>query len=336
MEFLSSPDVATMYGIPLRTVQAACRSGAIKAQRFGRMWIIPEDQAAAYADRWHPRGHTNGHNGKELPVNGDYEMEEQTVTRQVSPGKAVWSANPLQAGQPVWEVDKTQNRRVLKASNRVGFDDYQPRAWQEVKDLFDVSRLSAPETANGPGSTVELTEPIRAWLPKVLSIYDITTMLDAPCGDWNWLRYVDLRHLDHYIGWDVVDELVRQAQTRAFEKDVKSTFSVVNLLTVDEVPQVDLILSRDFLAHLPDEAVLKVLNKFVASGSRYLLTSHYPDSDNVFDYDPKDYAWIGYAERTINFEREPFKVGRKVDACPELPGPHGVIAQPHELALFEL
>jgi SAM-dependent methyltransferase len=284
------------------------------------MWLIPEDQAEAFAQDWRPK--RNGNH-----VTDDYALEEQHVTRRdLTPGQAVWRVEANGDGT---------HRRVLKPSGLVGFDEYQPRAWQEVQELFTVSRLSAPETANGPGSTVELTEGLRSWLPSLFQKYDITSVLDAPCGDWSWLRYVDLTGIT-YTGWDVVPEMVAQASERAFVKLVTASFDVVNILTVPKIPCVDLILSRDFLAHLPDEPAMRVIDKFKSSGSKYLLTSHYPESDNVFDYDPKDFAWIGYAERAINLEREPFSLGTKLVAFPEAPGPHGVIAQHHELALFEL
>jgi hypothetical protein len=102
------------------------------------------------------------------------------------------------------------------------------------------------------------------------------------------------------------------------------------------VPAVDLILSRDFLAHLPNEPIGWVLDKFKASGSRYLLTSHYPHATNDFDYRPNDYTWFGYAERPVNLEAPPFSLGTKIESIQEIPGPGGVISQPHELALFEL
>ena len=255
--------------------------------------------------------------------------ERDIVRREPSPGQAVWTLDESAAGQ----------RRVLRPSGLVGFDEYQPRAWEEVKELFDCSRLSNPETANGPGSTIALTLGICKWLPGLFEQYGIKTMLDAPCGDINWLRTVDLGHIA-YIGWDVVLALVEQCSQRVADGDCAGTpnavFECVNLLTVSEVPQVDLILSRDFLAHLPNEPAQRVLDKFKASGSRYLLTSHYPHADNVFVYDPKDFAWIGYAERPINLEAGPFLLGAPLEAYPEMPGPHGVISQPHELALFDL
>lgn len=64
--FLSSPDVAAKYSIPLRTVQAACSSGTISAVRFGRMWLITPAEAEKYAERWRPR-----RNDRRLDVGGE-------------------------------------------------------------------------------------------------------------------------------------------------------------------------------------------------------------------------------------------------------------------------
>jgi len=46
------------------------------------------------------------------------------------------------------------------------------------------------ETVSGPGSTLKYTESIRSTLPELLRRHSIGTFLDAPCGDYNWFRYV--------------------------------------------------------------------------------------------------------------------------------------------------
>ncbi len=69
MEFLSSPDVAEMYHIPLRTIQYACAAGVIKARRFGHAWMIDPEAARMYAEKWIPHtrnGKTVEHNGKTI------------------------------------------------------------------------------------------------------------------------------------------------------------------------------------------------------------------------------------------------------------------------------
>lgn len=60
MNFLSSPDMAAHYGIPLRTVQAACNSGVIPATKFGRMWMIDPVDAEMFAKQWKPAAASHG------------------------------------------------------------------------------------------------------------------------------------------------------------------------------------------------------------------------------------------------------------------------------------
>lgn len=220
----------------------------------------------------------------------------------------------------------------LRQKTTFNFIDAQANAWSEVKKLFDESRFFAhpPETANGPGATMALTEDLRAWLPELFARYHVKTILDVPCGDMNWMQHVNRDGIG-YAGWDVEPEIIDDNIAR-----FGPMFSCVNLLTVPKVAKADLILCRDFLICLPNDHVAAVLDKFKASGSRYLLTSHYPDADNDFVYKPEDFAWLGYVERPINLEAAPFNLGPKLEAIEELPGPGGVISSPHELALFQL
>jgi hypothetical protein len=216
----------------------------------------------------------------------------------------------------------------------VSFIEHQVNSWTEIRQFFDDSKMFSDnlETPNGPGSTVALTQNVREWLPEMFQRYRIETMLDAPCGDLNWLHLVDLGEIE-YLGWDCEPTLIDMARSHA---KPNMFFERVNLLTVPHIPYFDLILSRDFLAHLPNEPISVMLQKFKDSGSRYLLTSHYPGADNVFDYQPETWSWFGYAERAVNFCKPPFDLGGKLDSVQEQEGPAGNISEPHELALFRL
>jgi len=221
------------------------------------------------------------------------------------------------------------------------FIEGQAQAWSEIRSMFDESKLfsTVPETANGPASTVALSKPIQERLPHLVKEYEVGTMLDVACGDWNWMRLVDLGDVN-YTGWEVEARLVDTCWQRLGAGDYKhqgnKDFKCANMLTAPEVPYFDLIMCRDFLIHLPNWYIADVLNKFIASGSKYLLTSNYPDSTNEFTYDPDKFTWFGYMERQVNLEIEPFNLGPKLEAIPELTGPGGVIKERHELALFQL
>jgi hypothetical protein len=48
----------------------------------------------------------------------------------------------------------------------------------------------AAESASGPGSSLLDTETLRAGLPAMFDGFGIHRMLDAPCGDFHWMRHI--------------------------------------------------------------------------------------------------------------------------------------------------
>lgn len=216
------------------------------------------------------------------------------------------------------------------------FVDQQAAAWGAIvtQMLEDPKFYVLNGSVNGPGSSIRYTEGLRQELPVLLKKYNIQTMIDAPCGDMTWISQTDLSRLHNYIGFDV-DKRIIDSNKKGFVKHSGFSFVCTNLLTRPKFPPADLILSRDFLAHLTNEYIELMLGKFKASGSRYLLASNYPGSSNDFVYDPAEYPWLGYLERPHDLTAEPFHLVR-VDGIPEQSPPGGVLANEHELALFDL
>jgi hypothetical protein len=212
----------------------------------------------------------------------------------------------------------------------------QAEAWLEIRKFVDETvPMIVPQAGgslNGPGSSLGCTESIRLRLPGLLNAYQIRSVLDAPCGDWTWMSQVDLTGID-YLGWDVDPEQIRRNQAAYEREGVR--FLAVNILKTLLRPRVDLILCRDFLAHLPTNYISAVLDRFQRSGSRYLLASNYPGVTNEFDYHPEHFAWLGYMERPHDLSRPPFSLER-INWIAEDPTPGGVNSTPHELALFRL
>jgi hypothetical protein len=151
------------------------------------------------------------------------------------------------------------------------------------------------ESVSGHGSSLEKTAQIRQQIPALLEKYGIHSLFDAPCGDFNWMRTIELADVK-YIGGDIVHALVKSNQKKYGSANKR--FIKIDVAATTP-PEVDLILCRDLLIHLPLEDCQKVISGFAKSGSTYLLTTTYiHQTENV---DIKPGAW-----RPINLQLSPF------------------------------
>ncbi len=138
--------------------------------------------------------------------------------------------------------------------------------------IFTTNRWGDAESVSGPGSRVDATEGLRRELPRLLERLGIRTLLDAPCGDANWISQVRLP-LREYYGVDIVPEVVELASRRSFPDDgCKRAFSVRDIVS-DELPKADLVLCRDTLIHLSNQNVCSALTNFRRTGARYLVAN---------------------------------------------------------------
>jgi 2-polyprenyl-3-methyl-5-hydroxy-6-metoxy-1,4-benzoquinol methylase len=115
------------------------------------------------------------------------------------------------------------------------------------KRIYEKNVWKSKESISGPGSTLKQTEKIRKKIPLLIKSKKIKSILDIPCGDFNWMNEIKIDKLNvNYIGADVVEELVKKNKQK-YKKD-NINFLKLNL-TKDELPKVDLILCRDCLIH---------------------------------------------------------------------------------------
>ncbi len=182
-------------------------------------------------------------------------------------------------------MDETVARLVerLKPLDRKA----QIRAIVEVLDTLDLKQrfvavyelgLYAHESQSGLGSSIAETKFVRKKLPKLIKKLSITSMLDIPCGDLHWMQHVDLGDC-RYTGADVVPNLVARNQER-FGSDRRQFVELD--ITRDELPDVDLIFSRDCLIHFCNDTLAAATENIIASSATYLLASHFPDvKENV-------------------------------------------------------
>jgi len=139
-----------------------------------------------------------------------------------------------------------------------------------LKSIFQQSmheQWKTDETLCGQGSTMVHTVKMRKHLPEIIETYNIRSMLDIGCGDWNWMRYVPIEC--QYTGIELIDELYAQAVQHTAQN---RTFLNVDVFEHD-LPKVDLVLCRDVLVHLPLAMCVDLIKRLK---TKYLLATTFP------------------------------------------------------------
>ena len=162
-------------------------------------------------------------------------------------------------------------------------------------DIYKNNFWNSKESVSGKGSDFLQTETIVQEIPKLLEKFKVSTMHDIPCGDFNWMKQVELKGV-HYLGSDIVPELI-DANTKNFSSS-SINFKLTDI-TNDSLPMVDLIFTRDCLVHFSYDDTRSALLNIIASGSKYLLATSYVERER--NYDIATGEW-----RPINLERKPY------------------------------
>lgn len=152
------------------------------------------------------------------------------------------------------------------------------------------------ESVSGPGSGVAQTRALARELPKLFREFGISSILDIPCGDFHWMKGVDLGEID-YIGGDIVQDLVRDGNVKHGRDGVR--FEHLNVIE-DDLPKVDLVFCRDCLVHFSFDDIFAALGNICRSESTFLLTTTFTNRDENRDIPTG--RW-----RTLNLQIAPLK-----------------------------
>jgi hypothetical protein len=93
-------------------------------------------------------------------------------------------------------------------------------------EIYHMNGWQDPESVSGRGSTLARTKIIMSHLPSLLQELHAETLLDAACGDFNWMRYTDLGNV-RYVGLDVVPNLIRR--NRQLYETQRRTFIMADI-----------------------------------------------------------------------------------------------------------
>lgn len=167
---------------------------------------------------------------------------------------------------------------------------------QRFRRIHDTNMWGAEASASGLGSEMDATAALRAELPRLLERLDVTSLLDAPCGDAGWINAAGL-HV-RTVGVDIVPSLIERLRTRAVAGEIKGEYHLADIVS-DSLPRCDAILCRDALVHLSFANIERAVANFRASGATWLITTTFPELQANRDCEDGDW-------RALNFERPPF------------------------------
>lgn len=151
------------------------------------------------------------------------------------------------------------------------------------------------ESVSGPGST---RARAASFLPDLIALVQslgVGTLLDVPCGDFNWAAPL-ADAVSRYIGVDVVPALI-EANSRQ-HSSANREFLCRDLVR-QRLPSADIVLCRDALVHFSNADILDALANLRRTGAEYLITTTFVGDRSNPDIDTG--GW-----RPLNLQQPPF------------------------------
>lgn len=164
-------------------------------------------------------------------------------------------------------------------------------------EIYKNNHWKSTESVSGEGSEIKQTKNLIKELNNLFAEKNIKSVLDLPCGDFNWMQKVDLSKIN-YIGGDIVKELIEENIVKYKEENID--FKVLNLIN-DTLPNCDIINVRDCLVHLSYNDIYKALKNIKSSGCKYILTTSYVNHHMNYDIITGDWRPLNLQDKPFNF-----------------------------------
>lgn len=142
------------------------------------------------------------------------------------------------------------------------------------RDIYEKNLWGSAESISGTGSELIQTKHLILELNKLIDDYNINSILDLPCGDFNWMKHVKFKNIN-YIGADIVEKLVENNNLKYSNND-NIIFKNIDIIE-DSLPHVDLIIVRDCFIHFSFKDIYKAIKNIKDSNSKYLLSTSFVD-----------------------------------------------------------
>lgn len=169
--------------------------------------------------------------------------------------------------------------------------------------IYKINFWFSTESRSGPGSEIKNTRVISKIIPIIVKKYNIKTILDVSCGDFNYMKKI-LPKIPNvkYLGLDIVPGLIKNNST----KYKKYNFTVGDITKTRLQKKFDLVIVKDLFIHLSNQQIQRALNNIEQSKSKYLLITN-----SRFNQKYNKDIYLGLSSvyaRKVNFLINPWKL----------------------------
>ncbi len=179
--------------------------------------------------------------------------------------------------------------------------------------IYNENFWESNESRSGIGSEIKNTKEVLKSLDQIIKDFKIKSIIDIPCGDFNWMSFMDMKNIE-YQGHDIVEQLIIK-NNKKFKKNNISFFN--SDITNSRLGKADLMFVRDCLVHFSIEDIKKSIFRIKQSRSKYLMSTSFVNVDKNLDIYSADW-------RPINLEKEPFNFPKPLltynEKCQEMGG----------------
>ena len=124
---------------------------------------------------------------------------------------------------------------------------------------------------SGFGSNLNSTINLRKDLKNFITKKKIKTFLDIPCGDFFWMKKINLKGIK-YTGADIVEDIISYNNFHYSQKNIKF---ILKDLIKDNIEKYDVVFVRDCFVHLSDKEIASSLKNICSSGSKYFISTYF-------------------------------------------------------------
>jgi SAM-dependent methyltransferase len=195
--------------------------------------------------------------------------EPKKIRTNIDCNNGFWDKN---LGQCICDIDFIGDMCNIGVVHKCNDDMERAKVFVHI---WDNSLWQAQDTKSGPGSTIWSTTGLRESLPNILVKYNIKSVFDSGCGDFNWMKYVRMKESVEYVGTDIVPSAIRQLRSTYEDINDQYNFYYSDMVVYPPYKSFDLIITRDAWQHLSNIDRERALKNYENSKSKYLMASYY-------------------------------------------------------------